>query len=373
MKGRSYSLSIIIAFLYSMDFSFSQTLNLVPNPGFEEYNYLPDDRQHLGISCAVGWKRNPVSIGIGDYYHDDSKTKHYKTGKNILGKQLPHSGKAFAGICITKKFREYLQADLITPLKKDKQYKISIFISRADRFYLGTVDEFDILFSKKAPYLADKEYFQGSPSIKFINEKKYKDKKHWIELIAVYTAKGDEKAITFGSLLYKERAFAKTTEHGRIHGLIGYAHYYVDDISITPLQPDSTAMVTELKAEKPYNVSVPDFIIGKTYVFKNIQFETAKSELLAKAYPELENLVSYLQKNESVRLLISGHTDNIGKPEDNRKLSYDRAKTIKFYLVSKEIDEKRISIEGKGDTYPIADNNTDEGREQNRRVEISFL
>ena len=63
----------------------------------------------------------------------------------------------------------------------------------------------------------------------------------------------------------------------------------------------------------------------------------------------------------------------MGTGEDNQKLSNARAKTIKRYLVSNGINETLLSIEGKGDQFPIASNDTEEGREQNRRVEISFF
>jgi outer membrane protein OmpA-like peptidoglycan-associated protein len=70
---------------------------------------------------------------------------------------------------------------------------------------------------------------------------------------------------------------------------------------------------------------------------------------------------------------IAGHTDNVGKPEDNMVLSTNRAKAIVDYLVSKGVDSKRLSYKGYGATRPIADNNTAEGRAQNRRTTATVV
>lgn len=368
IKSNPYRNSVFLTLIFSTQFLFSQIVNLVPNPSFEQYNFLPSSARQ-GLKCAATWK-NPSTSAQGDYYHVNSQTKHYRIKRNVVGSQDPHTGNAYAGICITKKFREYLQVELLKPLEKGRQYRVSIFISCADKIYFAKVKEFNVLFSKKTVMFPDNEYLNGSPAIRFRNEDKYKDKKGWVELSALYTAFGDEKVMTFGSFMYKERILAQTKVNGEIYGPIKYAHYYVDDISITSVQPDTPMQVAQ---EKDDTISVVDFIIGKTYVFKNIQFETAKAELLPKAFPELEKLISYLKKNTNTRLVITGHTDNVGTGEDNQKLSYARAKTIKRYLVSNGINETLLSIEGKGDQFPIASNDTEEGREQNRRVEISFF
>jgi len=68
---------------------------------------------------------------------------------------------------------------------------------------------------------------------------------------------------------------------------------------------------------------------------------------------------------------IVGHTDNVGSPATNKKLSADRAESVKRYLVEKGIDESRISTRGAGDTQPVASNKTAEGRAKNRRIEFT--
>lgn len=107
----------------------------------------------------------------------------------------------------------------------------------------------------------------------------------------------------------------------------------------------------------------------------NIVFDTGAATLKSGAGNEeiLEQLRAYLEENPKVTLMrIEGHTDNVGKPPDNLKLSGERALTIKKYLVDKKIDAKRIIAIGFGESKPVADNATDEGKAQNRRTEFKI-
>lgn len=107
----------------------------------------------------------------------------------------------------------------------------------------------------------------------------------------------------------------------------------------------------------------------------NIVFESGKANLKKDAGNEeiLGQLRDYLTENKKVTLMrIEGHTDNVGKPQDNLELSGQRALTIKKFLIKEGVDEKRIIAIGFGETKPIADNATDEGRAQNRRTEFKI-
>jgi outer membrane protein OmpA-like peptidoglycan-associated protein len=105
---------------------------------------------------------------------------------------------------------------------------------------------------------------------------------------------------------------------------------------------------------------------------QNIFFETAKSTLLARSFPKLNDVVSILKDNASFKLQIDGHTDFVGKDEYNQTLSEQRAASVRAYLVSQGISESRITSAGYGETRPVADNNTTAGKAQNRRVEMTL-
>lgn len=109
---------------------------------------------------------------------------------------------------------------------------------------------------------------------------------------------------------------------------------------------------------------------GGTVVLRNIFFDTDKFDLKQESRIELDYLVELLQKTPRMQIEISGHTDNQGAKQHNLTLSQNRARAVVNYLVSKGIAANRLTAKGYGDTMPIAENNTENGRAQNRRTEF---
>jgi outer membrane protein OmpA-like peptidoglycan-associated protein len=103
---------------------------------------------------------------------------------------------------------------------------------------------------------------------------------------------------------------------------------------------------------------------------QGIQFETGKSTILKKSDFILNQIAKSLIKNPTYLIEVQGHTDNVGYSEANMKLSEDRANSVRQYLISKGVEEKRITAKGFGDTRPVASNKTSKGRAKNRRVEF---
>jgi len=101
-----------------------------------------------------------------------------------------------------------------------------------------------------------------------------------------------------------------------------------------------------------------------------IQFQTAKSIILAKSFPILDNVVKVCKENPTYYLIINGHTDNQGDDDKNMKLSDDRANSVRLYLIKKGVSMGRLESHGYGETQPIDTNDTPEGRSKNRRVEF---
>jgi outer membrane protein OmpA-like peptidoglycan-associated protein len=101
-----------------------------------------------------------------------------------------------------------------------------------------------------------------------------------------------------------------------------------------------------------------------------INFDTGKAEIKPESQPIIDQMVALLKANPDLKLSIEGHTDNVGKPEDNKTLSEQRAKSVMNAVVSRGIAAARLSAAGWGQDKPVADNRTEEGRAKNRRVEI---
>jgi len=112
---------------------------------------------------------------------------------------------------------------------------------------------------------------------------------------------------------------------------------------------------------------------GALIVLKNIFFDNKSFELKPSSLTELDKLVLLMNENPKLNIRINGHTDNVGQPKDNLLLSDNRAKAVVQYLSSKGIPAQRLSGKGFGETVPLADNNTENGRALNRRTEVSVI
>lgn len=113
--------------------------------------------------------------------------------------------------------------------------------------------------------------------------------------------------------------------------------------------------------------------IREPIVLENVFFATASAELKSESKVELDKLKVLLEENKSLHIQLNGHTDNVGKPEDNLMLSDARAKAVMEYLISQGIDQKRLKAKGFGETKPRHSNESVSGRAANRRTEFEVL
>lgn len=129
------------------------------------------------------------------------------------------------------------------------------------------------------------------------------------------------------------------------------------------------------KADSTYtiNIALQPIQLNAATTFKNVQFETNSYKLLPISLVELDKLIQILTDNPTIKLEIIGHTDNVGKSDDNTKLSTNRAKAVVDYLVSKDIAAARLQYKGLGASKPIATNDTEGGRFINRRTEFVII
>lgn len=134
--------------------------------------------------------------------------------------------------------------------------------------------------------------------------------------------------------------------------------------------------LTETKTVgNPYNIDIKlePIKMGAEMNFYNIYFETDSFRILPQSIPELQNLVMFLKNNPTLKVEIQGHTDNTGSEQKNQKLSELRAKSVLEFLVKNHIDKSRLNAKGYGMSYPVASNNTPEGKRKNRRTTIKII
>ena len=112
---------------------------------------------------------------------------------------------------------------------------------------------------------------------------------------------------------------------------------------------------------------------GRETVLNNIFFDTDRVEIKARSEPELQKVISFLHENPDIRITINGHTDNVGTPAYNQTLSANRAQAVYNYLVNANIASDRLAFRGYGQDKPIADNNSEAGRQKNRRIAFEIL
>lgn len=120
-------------------------------------------------------------------------------------------------------------------------------------------------------------------------------------------------------------------------------------------------------------VRAEDLTVGEVIVLNNIYYDFDKATLRPESKEELDRLIKLMKNVPTLVIEISSHTDNIGTPEYNMKLSQARAQTVVDYLVQNGISRDRLVAKGYGATKPIASNETDEGRQLNRRTEFKIL
>jgi outer membrane protein OmpA-like peptidoglycan-associated protein len=207
--------------------------------------------------------------------------------------------------------------------------------------------------------------------------------------------------ITVSAYLLSGKVYDNKTNEG-VRAKIDFIDVDVSKVIATTLSNDSGYYDASLPESKAYGVEVvardylfyldildlsvkdPDVVIahdfgldpievGATVILENIFFELNKATLKPESFPQLEQVLEFMNGNPSVRMEISGHTDNTGSLRLNTKLSQARAQAVVDWLTERGIAAERLESQGYAFSQPIAPNNTAEGRAQNRRVEFKIL
>lgn len=341
--------------------------NLIPNPSFEDYVNCPT---HLGnLDKDVRFWDTPT-LGSTDYFNGCSEAMG--TPKNFNGEQPADFGKGYAGLYLyaPNDYREYLQAALLKPLIKGVTYKVSFYVSLAERSDFA-VKVFGILFTSKplavntkknlSKMHLSKEAGINHQIINIPDAQFYRDTEEWMLISASFTAAGTEKFIILGNFENNPGTRKVKRKRNAKQG----AYYYIDLVRLESSKKGSPDL-----AISDIPDSSPQYTLDKIHRFEDVLFEFDEYLLPQEALGELKAVYSYLEEHPGLRITIHGHTDSIGTDNYNELLSGKRCMGVSDYLLQLGLAEERINWEGHGGKKPIADNSTDQGRKKNRRVEF---
>jgi outer membrane protein OmpA-like peptidoglycan-associated protein len=125
--------------------------------------------------------------------------------------------------------------------------------------------------------------------------------------------------------------------------------------------------------EVEININLKKIEIGQSIVLKNIFFDFDKATIRSESANELDRLIKLLTENPTLKIELGSHTDSKGSDDYNQKLSQSRSQSVVTYLINKGISTDRLVAKGYGETVPVATNDTEAGRQENRRTEFKIL
>lgn len=352
--------------------------NLIYNPDFESYQDCPRRIDALGILTIVdAWFQ--ATSGSADYFNTCGM-KECGIPNNKLGIQEPHSGNGYCGIyCSKTEYREYLQTQLKQPLKAGEKYRLTFHVSLSE-YSSGAIATIGGVFSKhrlfdtvrsvlmlKKERKISKKITQTTstyytPQVVNNYDNVLMNTKGWDTISNEFIAEGGEEYLTIGNFF--PASHSNIVELDSLTELLPGAYYYLDDVSLYCLT-----------CPPPYDPpkDTTNYQIGNVFILKNIFFDFDKSNLLQQSHNELQKLIELLEDHPNMKIEIGGHTDNKGAIEYNQRLSENRAKAVVKYLINRGIDESRLKYKGYGELHPIDNNDTENGRFNNRRVEFKVI
>lgn len=352
--------------------------NMVYNPSFEEHSQCPQRIEAIGIMQGVDAWWQPTK-GSSDYFHPCGG-RECQTPRNKMGYQAAHTGEAYCGIyCSKENYREYLQTELREPLKAGRRYRVSYWVSLADKSpnavaTLGALFTTERISDTTWNILMHNESTELGNGQKQVIATHYKPQvsnpsryvliymDQWNEISGEFTANGGEKYLTIGN--FNSFNHSNVVDTRAENTVLSGAYYFIDDVSVVCLDCNEEEQIID-------TISSPKK--GEIVTLRNVLFDTDKSDILPQSYHDLYMLITLLKEHPSIQIELRGHTDNQGTVERNRILSEARAKAVAEYLVAHGIDRQRLRWKGFGKSKPIDTNDTPEGRHNNRRVEYLII
>lgn len=360
---------VVFTFLFISGYSFSQ--NLLANGGFEEENICTE----YHVNCAPeAWISS--NDGFNNYFKDPRRAY---AGVHCIAIEAGFSFRSFQ--------RTFIRSRLLCGLRKGHQYRVEFFVKSPH----DILDSIGVIFTSYDFLFGQKRLQNMIPSfyIKPIKGGFAKDSS-WQKVSVSYTANGDEAFISIAN-------FSRRDINGPTNiSLEKHFFVFIDEVSLIPVGRreglcdgwqrnkrniyDQDERHEFLRQSIRQNKDNPPLVIIRpftslermdTLILPDVLFATGKSELREEGYRMLDSICNILRSKRIDSIVVEGHTDIIGTAQMNQKLSEDRAWTVEWAIRQwLDLPVQSIIARGWGGRKPVSDNDTAEGRQLNRRVEL---
>ncbi len=356
-------LFLAISLFPFLSFAQKNSANIVPNPSFERFSSPP-----------IGWSYKGAYFGeVVKYWFSATTASPDIYGPDVhvpmdwaekgFGDQKPRTGKCMAGLtlfgCTNGKphCREFVEIQLAEPLVIGQAYYVEFWVTHLAK---------SLQINNLGAYFSISEIKRLTDEV-LVREAQVSAKDivpapggKWVKVSGQFVAKYEAEFVLIGNF----RDDFNTISIAPREDCFNYAYYYVDDVLVKKIPPFKPVPV------KSDDLTKQKLEPGKIIQLKNIYFEFDKDELMPRSFVELNKLLKIMRENPKLVIEIMGHTDSFGDDDYNLDLSRRRALAVVNFLLENKINKNRLRSHGEGEAKPIASNETDEGRAQNRRVEF---
>lgn len=359
--------------------------NLVPNPGFEEYeDRLRRDGQ---FDLTTSWF-NPTPQ-ISDLFASEIKSRYVAVPDNKFGTQEPFEGGNYAGVVMysfrNRVPRTYISVELKSRLKKNGLYCVRYRASLAERS-MHAVNNLGAHLSSSKPSLKSAISMELSDAVLSDKNEIVTDTEGWWQYCTRINAKGGERYLTLGNFMPDSRTNTREVplaDRYAEEGAEPMAYYYIDDVEVYEVAANETCGCAGSKIPESkviFSSTTPltdDMTITEKVEAVDVYFYQYQSDVVSIAQRSIDKIIELLEANPMMRIRVIGHTDNeeaeLAKTEMQlRDLGNQRAMKVMTYMVSKGIDRKRIITESVDNKEPASTRSTPLSIAQNRRVEFKI-
>ncbi|HEY9702097.1 MAG TPA: OmpA family protein [Allocoleopsis sp.] len=356
--------------------------NLVINPSFENTNdtIVTLSPGEYPVNKAIGWSM-PTRAQSSLFYALAAVTQinrslqkwrfSPKSGNNVAsittyGKSIPNDENS--------DLREYVQGSLSQPLTVGQKYYVEFWV----HFHCEGTNNIGVAFTKEASHTPSVERLNLTPQVNSEKVIPYSESKEWHLVRDSFIAREPFAYFAIGN-------FKRNTETKVQSNQYRYHKAYLDDIKVeaardAKMPPSVFDFDVVTNAEKNESGAVNNtnkpssgLAKGETLILDKVLFNFNSAVLKSESATQLDKLVLLMSKNANMTILIKGHTSSEGTADYNLKLSEQRAKAVKDFLITKGIAEARLSSKGFGETQPLDTNDSEEGKSKNRRVEFQII